>query len=510
LLFMMGGAILATCGCVTTPQEWFSRGWERYRDKERKTGIDAPRGTAAKSTPRAGEKSLDPKSKISRTPPVRSEAIAQTDPLAKRPVDNRHVAARGSEAEDVGIVRISDLEEAAPNPVRRTASRRSRSVEAVDPFLTAEREVPLPSEPPTPRKEAVVSAPPPARTEAEELKHLKSLFERDVPPALESDRLAAGSPVSEGRRAAPSTAFARPDLRTAERDAGDSRLQADALMYRARLALKRNLREDAYRLALAAERIEMERQASYGPQEERPSDFVKRLDRQRVAGLDAASNSAGIAAAPKSVGAGSAAPRSAETAAVNQFSRSAADAAMPRRATELISHVSSNQPLAVPPLVVGPSETAASRPTWSGAGLSADIAERGPARAEFGSQFEARRFEEPVEEEPAADDHAQLASANQVHPIPTSEAVNPFESPFEEEVAPPPPAELPHVIAGTNPFADPLDEKFPDSLPVEEPAAAEKPANSWPLMLGLILAVAGLCGFGAWRRLHLRHYTPKA
>lgn len=57
------------------------------------------------------------------------------------------------------------------------------------------------------------------------------------------------------------------------------RQRADRLMQRARLMLQNNFRDEALRLALVAEQLEVSLQAQYQPGEERPSDFVARLRR---------------------------------------------------------------------------------------------------------------------------------------------------------------------------------------------------------------------------------------
>ena len=310
----------------------------------------------------------------------------------------------------------------------------------------------------------------------------------------------AGKPAV-GASDAPAVAAKAPAVAEPDSATKKARYHADALMIRARIALKQD-RGAALRLAEAAEIIEIENSLTYEPHEERPSDFVKRIKQLRLNETAAASAAAIPGNAPAISPGQSPMPQSSSP---NPFAEegSAASVVTPAEARTTIPAEETRgdmnaaddfyhyQPRNERPIEIRPNgiientsyetDAGAAPESDSAAGQSSDA----PGQANVPRSLD-------VMDGPSFGMQQAVAAGGELPKVPHA-GVEPGLSLPETPAT--------DAVRYSNWAAAPAPWK-------SETAVEAKPAQS---SLGTMLAVAvvalGLCGFGMWVRMQRRHYS---
>lgn len=345
------------------------------------------------------------------------------------------------------------------------------------------------------------------------------------------------------------------------------RFRADDLMDRAQAAADQYRHDEALRLAMAARQIEITEQFHYGPDEDRPTDLVARLERRRAlaagspvggeiagAGFEQkqppvrnGSNQAMQAAVP------TVSPRPPPgTAEVEMLPAPATPApspavvaaapavaatvvATPPRAPEIVRH-SPSLPSAV---MIQPGSThRVIEPQRSPAGSAAEVAR---VKANQGG-IEVSGGWSPGAGAPPASRGAVIDSAHR-SAAPTGQlvALGPTietDDPASPSAASPPSTSAGPVLPAPSTSSLPVSTTVPEAAPAGPvlsppdgksappppplapamddpqdsdafiPAAGTGPSPlTWPSLIGFLGGIAGLCGLGFWRLLERRHYT---
>lgn len=254
-LVIWGLLLSALAGCQISPQKSLSRMWDKVRP---------------------GDQTVE-------DPFLEEELVAEEEGAQK-------VRANPLSDEEQGIMRVSDGENTEDESVGRITLRTTKSTP------TAEGRVQEPSSQNTQlarlrnelRAEVAMEEKSvgrkPVQAQEEQNPFLDETIEptsrREVSerkPVVRKAHREDENPFEEGAEAETPRKSVKQDVRTTE----DGRVQADALMARARSALRRHQFEEAYRLASAAARLESQGVARYQRGEERPSAFLARIRQLR-------------------------------------------------------------------------------------------------------------------------------------------------------------------------------------------------------------------------------------
>jgi|GEM_PF-4934658 len=343
--------------------------------------------------------------------------------------------------------------------------------------------------------------------------------------------------------------------------AEEARLRADALMVRARMALRQDSPEDALRLAQAAEDIEKTTGLAYAPHEERPSDFVKRLKRHSAGERPADTVASEISSASTETASAPVASISETPSKPAVSLESKAFESKPVEAAATSSTPATQQTPTTPSsrIAVGqPAEDLPKGPAWNylsddqffqyrprkeetaspglessstGAGL---IERTGFDAASVGNssgveQAALTQFKTETRVQANRPSSVALASVSTSDPADSNPfldgksltdttsapaASNPF-AVKNDMVAPPPPEVdlLPEVKSTpATRFAERRRPKTAAAASQAEIARADAPkekGSSGLFLCALGALIAGIGGFFAWRRLQIRHYSPR-